>query len=191
MFSNLLNLSKITSSYRSRLIIKAFKDYIKKDKKVLDIGCGTGVATQEISDNFNIKVIGCDVKNYLILDIPFYKIPKNGKLPFKNKAFDLAMINDVLHHVDKDSQVKIVKQALRVAKKVLIFEIEPSLSAKIFDIVLNKLHYSSLDAPLTFRTRNQWRESFHLIGVKYIIKKMKSPFWYPFNHIAMIISKKN
>ena len=189
MTRNFLNISQFTSPFRSKLIVKSFRPWIKKKEKVLDIGCGTGITTKMIVENFKVNAVGCDIENYLVFAIPFYKISKKGKLPFKSKNFDLAMINDVLHHVDKSYQVYIIKEALRVAKKVLIFEAEPTLSAKIFDTLLNKLHYSSLNAPLTFRSNNEWQELFNSIGLKYIIKNVERPFWYPFSHIAMMIQK--
>lgn len=187
MVFNLLNISQFTSPFRSKLIVKHFKEWIKKDQKVLDIGCGTGITTKVIIENFKVSVIGCDVANYLMFKIPFYKISKNGKLPFKNKSFDLAMLNDVLHHTEKANQINIIKEALRVAKTVLIFEAQPTISAKIFDTLLNKLHYSALDAPLTFRSDSDWQELFRSVKLKVIIKKVKSPFWYPFSHIAIMI----
>lgn len=188
--SNIRNISQFTSPFRSKLITIAYKPWIKKDEKILDIGCGTGITTKVIVENFKVYVTGCDVENYLVFDIPFHKISKKGKLPFKSQSFELAMLNDVLHHVDKFYQADIIKEALRVAKKVLIFEAEPTISAKVFDTLLNKFHYSSLDAPLTFRSSKNWQELFNFMKLKYIIKKVKRPFWYPFSHIAMIIKRK-
>lgn len=190
-FLNIPNISQFTSPFRSKLVVKHFKGWIKKNQKILDIGCGTGITTKVIIENFKVSITGCDVENYLVFDIPFYKISKKGKLPFKNKSFDLAMLNDVLHHVDKPYQTYIIKEALRVAKKVLIFEAEPTISAKIFDSILNKLHYSSLDTPLTFRSNIQWQQLFNSIELKYNIKRVERPFWYPFSHIAMMIKKQD
>lgn len=185
MALNFLSFSQLTSPFRSKLIVKHFREWIKNNQKILDIGCGTGITTKVVIENFKISVTGCDVVNDLVFDIPFYRISKNDRLPFKNKSFDLAMLNDVLHHVDKSHQTHIIKEALRVAGKVLIFEAEPTLSAKIFDTILNKLHYSSLNTPLTFRSASAWQELFSSMKLKYIIKKVERPFWYPFSHIAM------
>lgn len=190
MVFNSLNISQFTAPFRSKLIVKHFKGWIKKNQKILDIGCGRGITTKVIIENCKVSVTGCDVKKYLVCDLPFYLIPKSGKLPFKNQSFDAAMLNDVLHHVDRSYQIHIIKEALRVAKKVLIFEAEPTLPAKFFDIILNKFHYSSLDAPLTFRSINEWKELFSSVKLKYIIKKVERPLWYPFSHIAINVEKK-
>lgn len=187
MFFNFLSVSQVTSPFRSKLVVKYFKPWIKRNQKVLDIGSGTGITSKVVAESFKVAVTGCDVKDYLIYDMPFYPIPKTGKLPFHKKEFDLAMLNDVLHHVDKQYQVQIIKEALRVAKKVLIFEAEPTISAKVFDTVLNKFHYSSLYAPLSFRSGSDWQKLFSSMKLKYIIKQVERPFWYPFSHIAIMI----
>lgn len=188
---NFKNLSQLTSPYRSRLIINSFKPWIKKGDKILDIGCGTGISTVMIKDNFKAEVTGCDVRNYLAVDLPFYKIPKNGKFPFKNNTFDNAMLNDVLHHTKKPQQLVIIKDSLRVARQVLIFEVEPTILGKIFDVILNKLHYKGLATPLTFRSSGEWEELFESLGYQHSVKSVKTPMWYPFSHIAIRLKAKD
>lgn len=190
MLLSRLNISQLTSPFRSKLILKSYTPWIKKNEKVLDIGCGTGITTKVIVDNFKVSITGCDVENYLIHDLPFRRISKKGKLPFKDKEFSLAMLNDVLHHVDNDSQIRIIKEALRVAERVLIFEAEPTISAKVFDTVLNTFHYHSLDLPLTFRSSKEWKQLFMSLKLDYVIEKIERPFWYPFSHIAISIKNK-
>ena len=191
MISDFLNISKWTSPYRSKLIVKHFKPWLRQRQKVLDIGCGTGITTEAIADNLKVDIACCDVENYLIsgISVPFHKISKRGNFPFKDEMFEVAMLNDVLHHVDKPYQIHLIKEALRVAKKVLIFEAEPTLSAKFFDTLLNKFHYAFLDAPLTFRSGKDWEELFHLLGLRCRIKKVERPFWYPFSHIAILLER--
>lgn len=182
---NFKNLSQLTSPYRSRLIIESFKPWIKKGQKLLDIGCGTGISTLMIKESFKVDVTGCDVRNYLAVKVPFYKIPRNGKLPFKQNSFDTAMLNDVLHHTKKHEQLAIIKDSLRISRQVLIFEVEPTILGKVFDVILNKLHYKGLATPLTFRSAEEWRVLFKELGYKYTVNSVNTPFWYPFSHIAI------
>lgn len=187
MFINIRKLAQFTAPYRSKLIIKCYKSWMKEKERVLDIGCGNGISTKEITDNLNVYVTGCDVEKNIVFDFPFFLIPKSGKLPFKDQSFHTAMLNDVLHHVETQYQIPVLKEALRVAKKVVLFEVEPTLFGKIFDALLNKLHYKSLKAPLTFKWRKDWIKLFKELGLKYETKSVKVPFWYPFSNIAMTV----
>lgn len=179
-----------TSVYRFQLITKAYDGWIKKNEKVLDIGCGRGTITKLLINYYSLQLQACDVKNYLIYqDIAFKEINKN-KLPKFKYKFDAALLNDVLHHISKDEQTNLIKEALRIADKVLIFEMKPTYSAKIFDLILNKLHYGDLNIPLSFRNLLEWKSLFKKLDIKSKTKEINKPFWYPFSHIAFILEKK-
>lgn len=185
----LFNPAKITSKYRAEFILSSFKKYLKKNSKVLDAGCGTGVVSNFLKSETGINITGCDIKNYLQYKIPFAKIKSDGKLPFKNKSFDVVMINDVLHHIENNGQIKLINESLRVGKKVLIFEAKPTIGGKIFDLVLNKFHYGDLKAPLTFKDQAGWEKIFTNMKAKYKTKIIRRPFFYPFSHIAFFLEK--
>lgn len=177
------SITKTTSSFRCRLIAGAYKNWLKKNDKVLDIGCGNGIITNFLKQHFEINVTGCDIKNYLIYKIPFIKLA-SGQLPYTKKVFNAALLNDVLHHIPKESQKELVHQAIKVADRVLIFEAEPTTMGKIADIILNKFHYGDLSAPLTFRDIEGWQKLFKRLSISSKAIKLKKPFWYPFSHIA-------
>lgn len=185
-----MNLSSITSKYRGELIIKAYKNWIKKGDRILDVGCGTGIVSRQIADYFNVNMTGCDINNYLICNIPLLLIDKKYHIPVPNESFDIVMLNDVLHHVKKNDQKKLICETIRIAKRVLVFEFEPTISGKIFDIVLNFLHYNGLDTPLSFRKIPEWENLFNKLSVEFKIVKIKKPFWYyPFSHVALYLWK--
>lgn len=182
------NITKLTSSYRSKLILEAYGNWIKKGDKVLDIGCGNGIITNFLNQKLDIKITGCDVKNHLIFKIPFIKM-ESGKLPFRKKVFDVSLLNDVLHHISRDEQITLINQTLQVSDKLLIFEAEPTLTSKVADILLNKFHYGDLKAPLTFRGAAEWNKLFKSLALKTKTIKLEKAFWYPFSHIAFEIRK--
>ncbi|TSC88540.1 MAG: hypothetical protein G01um10147_36 [Microgenomates group bacterium Gr01-1014_7] len=182
------NISVITTPYRAKLIISIYKSWFKRNGKALDVGCGTGIVANILKKELGLKITGCDVKNYLIHNIPFVKV-KGDKLPFPKHSFDVVLFNDVLHHIDKPKQEQVISEALRVGKNVFIFEYEAGTGGKILDIVLNKFHYDDLNTPLAFRSANEWKQLFKKLSANYDYIKLKKPFWYPFTHIAFRVSK--
>ncbi len=182
------HITKITTSYRFRLIINTYRDWLKRNDRVLDIGCGNGIISKLLINNLRIQITGCDIKNYLIYNIPFVKF-NGSKLPFKKNEFDAVILNDVLHHLPYLEQDNLIKESSRVARKVFVFEAEPSITGKIADIILNKFHYGDLYAPLTFRNIEDWQKLFKKLSLNSEVVKLRKPFWYPFSHIAFELQK--
>lgn len=179
----MINLFQLTMPYRCGLIINAYKGWLKPHQKVLDIGCGNGIVANSLIQKYNIKVTVCDVENHLIYNFPFVKI-RGDKLPFTNSRFDIVLLNDVLHHLEKGGQVKLINEALRVGSTILIFEAKPTFYGNLADVILNKVHYGQLYTPLSFRTVSDWKELFKNLKLKCQVKELKRPFWYPFSHIT-------
>lgn len=184
----MLKLTKLTSGFRTKLIISVYQKWIEPGDSILDVGCGTGIVTKMLGDYFSTSITGCDIKNYLIYKIPFLKINDN-KIPVKDARFSIALLNDVLHHVPKQYQADVIKETTRVAKKVLIFEFEPTFIGKLADVILNKFHYGDLKAPLSVRSIDEWQNLFRKLSLKSQTIKLKKPFWYPFSHIAFMVTK--
>lgn len=185
-----MNLLQRTSAYRFLLMVKAYDRWLKKNEKVLDIGCGKGTITKFLIDRYSLHLQACDINNYLIDKKISFKKMVGGKLPKFKQKFDAALLNDVLHHISKDKQASIIKDSLKVASKILIFEMKPTLLAKIFDFLLNKFHYGDLETPLSFRTVSDWKRLFKKFNIKSKLVIINRPFWYPFSHIAFMIEKK-
>ena len=112
----------------SKAMAKIVKKYIKKDEKVLDVGCATGhfyrSLKREIKKSFYYT--GCDpYKIFLDFAIKAWKNDKKVSfkkgniynLPFK-KSFDICFSSNVLLHLPDIS--KPIKELLRVTKKKLI-----------------------------------------------------------------------
>lgn len=184
-----MNISKFTASLRFRYLKQSYTNWIKKDDQVIDIGCGNGIITKLLKENFNIKITGCDIKNYLTYNLPFITIRNNNFSTFKRR-FKVAMLNDVLHHISKNEQERLISESLKIANKMLIFEAEPTLFGKIADIILNKFHYGNLNTPLSFRSSSEWQKLFRKLHLSSTLIRLKKPFWYPFSHIAFLVEKK-
>lgn len=80
-----MQINKLITNYRGRLIVQAYKHWLSKGEKVVDVGCGNGLIAEFLIRNLKVQIIGCDVKNYLTTNIPFVNLKEN-KLPLPNKS---------------------------------------------------------------------------------------------------------
>jgi len=104
-----------------KTLYQAFLDYIKSkssyfvNKKILDLGCGTGHVTS-IFGKKN-KVIGIDVQNVVDEKVKnfTFQIADATNLSFKDNVFDLVISFDVIEHVENDN--KMLHETYRVLKK--------------------------------------------------------------------------
>ena len=179
---------KFTEVYRSKLILRAYDGWIKPKDKVLDVGCGDGVVSKIIRDYFKCKIMGTDIINYVSEDIPFVLMKEKDKLNFKNNEFDIIMFNDTLHHTVYYKEL--LKEAKRIAKKILIFEEEPGAYSKFVDIVTNRTRTWNIEIPM-FKYPREFEKLFEEFGFNFQFRKVKKPvFIYPYKHFAFFLEKK-
>lgn len=95
-----------------------------KNKKVLDVGCNTGIITIPLA-KAGVKIVGIDNNRDDIKKIK-RNLKKEGlsekiavyanarKLPFKDKTFDVVLLSDLLEHTSDPK--KAADEAIRVTK---------------------------------------------------------------------------
>jgi len=86
------------------------------DCRILDIGAGSGLIGEAISELFPGKsVVGVDIAQRLLPTIRFPCSIYDGRnLPFADGSFDCALFCNVLHHVDAAARARLMHEALRV-----------------------------------------------------------------------------
>lgn len=112
---------KLCNDYKNVAI--EFSDYLSQpSSKILDLGCSTGIAGQEICDMHKLNYVGIDVvpkyiqlakKNYPTVD---YRVMDGRKLLFETHSFDLILFLGVLHHMDDDIAAACLKEVRRILK---------------------------------------------------------------------------
>lgn len=180
---------KLRKNLRAKRIASFYRDYLKAQDKVLDIGCGNGEIMIELQRVLNIKLdlIGTDIVNY---NPPFqFRLIEGDKLPFKDREFDTAMLNGVLHHVPYNGQMGLIKEAIRVSNKVLVEEFPNTLLARALDFITNKIADTNADIIFTMRGLKEWRSIFKQNGFRYTYGIARKSFIHPVENFYFLISK--
>jgi len=85
--------------------------------RILDIGCGLGVYVRKFRE-FSDRVTGIDIDRKRLVEgartTPGLMLSASEKLPFRDGAFDVVVLNEVIEHVRDDRAT--VAEALRVIR---------------------------------------------------------------------------
>ena len=96
-----------------------------KDKKVLDVGCNTGILTYLIEKQ-GASCIGIDISKENIKNALKYRPIKSKcrfflmsctKLDFKKEFFDVAVLGDVLEHLTNKERAETLRELKRVVRR--------------------------------------------------------------------------
>lgn len=166
------------------------QDFIERGSKILDLGCGSGIVAFHFRDFFKAEVIGVDIKDNRVLNIPF-RIIDGENLPFDNHSFDVVLINYVLHH--SRNPEKLLKEAKRVSKKIIIYEDLPEGILSRLRCYLHQItFFGEKRQKFHFKTRDEWKELFKKLGLKIISEKRvftKLDWLDPVKRILFVLEK--
>ncbi len=107
--------------------------------RVLDVGCGTGVALDFLRERWSVA--GTDVSLGMLREaaphLPRVLQPGGG-LPFRDGAFDIAYAFCVFHHIPEPERLRHLREMARVVRPgglVYVFEHNPHnpVTRKIFE----------------------------------------------------------
>lgn len=100
-----------------------------KGKKILDVGCGSGIFMIDFA-KMGAKVVGIDYSDKMLnsakRELSRFKIPKSDfqlkranavSLPFKDKKFDVILASGLTDYLTMSENKKFIKEASRVLKK--------------------------------------------------------------------------
>ena len=112
-------------------MIATLLQFLKKDAKILDAGCGTGGTIKFLGNEGFRNVIGVD-NSPLALKLAKKRAIKNlrlavvDNLPFKDGIFDAVICLDVLYHRGVDPQKALLEFARILKKEGVLYLQEPS-----------------------------------------------------------------
>jgi ubiquinone/menaquinone biosynthesis C-methylase UbiE len=112
--------SRESIAARNRDQAEMLRDYIRPNDKVLDVGCGTAYLTECVAELFGADVMGLDVQDIRVAQIPFHQFDGTS-IPFPDQSFDHVVLSFTLHHCHEP--LALIQECRRVARRtVLAFE---------------------------------------------------------------------
>jgi len=173
----------------ARQMCRDCRGFIKEGSRILDLGCGSGIAAKHFQDFFKSKVIGVDVRDNRLIPIPF-QIFDGKNLPFDDNYFDVVLINYVLHHTKNPEEL--LKEAKRVSKKIIIFEDLPEGILSKLRCKIHQITFFGGEKTFNFKTSNEWRKIFDKLGLKIIAQTQvftKFHWLDPVKRILFVLEK--
>lgn len=165
------------------------REFIEKGSKILDLGCGSGIVAKNFQDFFQIEVMGVDIEDKRVVNIPF-KIIDGKNLPFPENFFDVVLTSYVLHH--SQDPIVLLKEAKRVSKdKVIVYEDLPTegflskLICQLHNFTFNRF-FQHQNNRLSFKSDKEWEKIFNSIGLSISHKKRVKSF-YPVKQIQFVL----
>ncbi len=156
---------------RSRTFDNALFNAIGKPERFLDVSCGDSDLVLRVSEGGASLCVGNDVSwSQIALLLDRFKAKNRSHilftnhnlvfLPYRERFFDVALCKNTLHHLGSPSEFRLAVETLvRVAKKVVIVEVENPESEMFPRIVHNYYSGFLLDAGEYFFTERQFQES--------------------------------
>ena len=113
---------KILNDYK--IALKYINQHLNFDKNqyIIDIGGGTGLVAKSIFDRVN-NLFVFDYSKKMLKKIKNKKIVSiqgdAKKLCFADEVFDIALLVNTLHHIEKKYQITTLKEIFRILKKMV------------------------------------------------------------------------
>ena len=152
---------------RTQVLSQHLSALIPHCARVLDVGCGDGLLSSQISETRpDVQIMGLDVfirsQHYIaVAQFDGYTIPHN------NSTFDVVMLVDVLHHT-QDPMI-LLHEAARVTRNVIVIKdhlsdgILAGPTLRLMDRIGNARHGVTL--PYNHWPQNRWFEAFQQLGL--------------------------
>ena len=97
---------------------------IDNETNVVDLGCGTGLSTQNGGLGVDTSLEMLHVARAYFPGKTF--LQQNAEVFGKDREFDVATLFYVLHEAPATARLRLIDNAMRIAKRVVIADISPS-----------------------------------------------------------------
>ncbi len=104
---------------REARFLSVLAPWIPVRSLLLDVGAGSGLLTQALTDALGVRATLVDVVNNNETGLPFV-LCDGSRLPFPDRSFDVALLANMLHHAPEP--VRVLEEARRVSRRLVILE---------------------------------------------------------------------
>ena len=145
MASDDMNFGKLSKAYDSARhaypqgVMDSIFSNIDASAKVLDIGCGTGIATRQLLQR-NTDVTGCDIDSKMIQtantygnSINYYIAPTE-KMPFEDAGFDAITSFGAFHWFCDVKSISEIRRVLRKGGFFIVINKRLLIALKLFEM---------------------------------------------------------
>ena len=143
-----------------------------KGKRVLEIGCGTGLISVLLAKSdahvtsFDLSPLSVQAtqRRAEINDVKIHPLVSAGEhLPFANESFEIVFGKSILHHLDPQVGQAEISRVMRNGGKAVF--VEPMGMNPILTFVRQKVPYLhknpvGVDRPLTYQDMDIWTQNF-------------------------------
>ena len=106
-------------------------DLIPEGSSILDIACGTGLLCRQLRQQKHCRVTGIDLsvrmiefarQNNLLPEVTFIHGDATDLRDFADQSFDYATLLLIVHELTRTDQLRVLKEALRVARRCILLD---------------------------------------------------------------------
>ncbi len=125
---------------------------VPERSSVLDIGCGTGELCFDLCRKKHCRVVGADLSLRMLdfarngarrsEDLAFLHLSATDLVGVEDHSFDMATIVLLVHELPRHERVRVLGEALRVAKAVLIIDAAAPLPLNAEGLLVRAVEYS-------------------------------------------------
>jgi SAM-dependent methyltransferase len=139
--------------------------HLRRGDRVLDYGSGTGLISRWLAARVGIQPTMADLVEYgnRLRGYPFLRLADPYHVPAQDGAYDVVLLLFVLHHNPFEAQGKVLAEAARLARRLIVIEDTPSNRIEralnvFWDRMLNLRH--GVPTPFAFRGIQEWLPVF-------------------------------
>ena len=127
-------------------ILRALKPDLSETDSLLEVGSGP----VGIGKFYHGPFVGCEISFPYPPKPPMLPVLASAtSLPFDDRSFDGVVVSDVLEHVPPEQRMVVIREALRVARKIAVFGFPSGSKAFEYDVKLAEIYdHSRQDRPV-------------------------------------------